>query len=177
MLFRSVSDQFNLSGGGPAALANGALSPKVNTGPGSGAGNTIGDIADGTTNTLMLGEAAGRPSRWVLGKLANASNVYRSSWADYQASITVMGWDSTGANPDAGSGSCNAINITNNTDLPDGGNPGDRVRPGAQLYSFHTGGFNSLRCDGSVGFITSSTNAAVLAGLISRNGGEVNTSP
>jgi hypothetical protein len=40
-------------------------------------------------------------------------------------------------------------------------------------YSFDTGGFNCLRCDGSVQFIRQSVSAPALMAFITRAGGEV----
>ena len=40
-------------------------------------------------------------------------------------------------------------------------------------YAFHTGGANTLRCDGSVMFMSESMSAPVLIAFITRNGGEV----
>jgi prepilin-type processing-associated H-X9-DG protein len=60
------------------------------------------------------------------------------------------------ANGTAGAG-CGCINVFNVN----------------QIYAFHTGGANALRCDGSVGFLKASTSPVVLAGLITRANGEV----
>jgi prepilin-type processing-associated H-X9-DG protein len=43
----------------------------------------------------------------------------------------------------------------------------------AAPYSFHSGGVNTLRCDGSVGFLRDSISAPMLLAFITRNGGEV----
>ena len=42
-----------------------------------------------------------------------------------------------------------------------------------QIYSFHTGGTNTLRGDGSVQFMQAGIAPGVLAALVTRNGGEV----
>jgi len=46
-----------------------------------------------------------------------------------------------------------------------------------EFYSFHTGGINILLCDGSVHFITQSVTPPVIAGLVTRAGGESVTVP
>ena len=40
-------------------------------------------------------------------------------------------------------------------------------------YSFHTGGIQAVRGDGSVGFFSQSMDNQVFVALLSRNGGEV----
>ncbi len=45
------------------------------------------------------------------------------------------------------------------------------------LYSFHIGGVNALMGDGSVRFLTASTDVNTVASLFTRAGGEVVTSP
>ncbi len=52
---------------------------------------------------------------------------------------------------------CSLINISNED------NP----------YSFHTGGVNTCRGDGSVSFISQNTDTRVFIGLMTRDGGEV----
>jgi prepilin-type processing-associated H-X9-DG protein len=42
-----------------------------------------------------------------------------------------------------------------------------------EIYSWHTGGANTLFGDGSVHFLTESTNAALIIALVTRSGGEV----
>jgi prepilin-type processing-associated H-X9-DG protein len=73
----------------------------------------------------------------------------------------VVGYDSTGT---IANGGCNAINTDNYSTL------GDAPR---QFYSFHTGGVNALRCDGSVAFVTQNISTTTLGALISRASGEV----
>ena len=42
-----------------------------------------------------------------------------------------------------------------------------------QVYSFHPGGANAIFADGSVHFLKETINIRVLAGLVTRAGGEV----
>jgi hypothetical protein len=39
-------------------------------------------------------------------------------------------------------------------------------------YSFHAGGIDALRCDGSVTFLADSTSAAVFMAFVTKAGGE-----
>ena len=86
---------------------------------------------------------------------------FNSAWGDGQAAIRVVGYDSTGK---IANGGCNAINTDNYSTL------GDAPR---QFYSFHIGGVNALRCDGSVAFVNQTITTATLGALISRASGEV----
>ena len=88
-------------------------------------GNTgILEITDGTSNTILYSEAAGR-DRLCVGRVCGpllAGTVSTAIWADSDNRITI-----TGSNPD-GSTNANgtaAINVNNQS--------GD-------IYSFHTGG-------------------------------------
>jgi prepilin-type N-terminal cleavage/methylation domain-containing protein/prepilin-type processing-associated H-X9-DG protein len=112
----------------------------------------ITDITDGTSNTLLMAEAAGRPQLWRAGWLV--PGVY-SDGADWAAPGLLQGRGST---PDGvvQPGRC-AINCTNHR----------------EVYSFHPGGANVLMADGSVHFLKASIDIRVFARLVTRSGGEV----
>jgi prepilin-type N-terminal cleavage/methylation domain-containing protein/prepilin-type processing-associated H-X9-DG protein len=113
----------------------------------------IADITDGTSNTTLLAESAGRPTRWVPGKRYEpAATVPVSSWGEYNGSV-IRGYTPNGATQP---GPC-MVNCSNFY----------------SIYSFHIGGANVLFGDGSVRFIRSSVTATIVAGLITRSGGEV----
>jgi hypothetical protein len=40
------------------------------------------EITDGTSNTLMLSEDAGRPQSWQFGKMTSATSGSDGGWAD-----------------------------------------------------------------------------------------------
>ena len=162
----------------PADVQNSAaLSPKGTKGPNDG--NPILSITDGTSNTLMFTEISGRGlAAYIRGKSVAAitssapsplpinppngqgdvSQYVRGAWADQNGVSYLRGYtvSSSGTVVDPTSG-CSIINVTNH------------VAP----YSFHTGGVNCMRCDGSVSFVRDSINPATLFALITRNGGEV----
>jgi prepilin-type processing-associated H-X9-DG protein len=115
------------------------------------------EIRDGTSNTTLFSEAAGRDVvRYADGStLTNTSNT-GPIWADSDNRLTV-----TGSNADGkggyGTGPC-AMNCTNLQ--------GD-------IFSFHPGGANVGFADGSVRFISQNINIATLAALVTKNGGEI----
>lgn len=119
------------------------------------------DVTDGTTNTLMLAEIAGRNSTYRDGELvthwSDPTNLNSGGgWGD---AINGENWlagslyDGTG-----GTGPC-VINCTNLS--------------GRGTYSFHPGGIQILMVDGSVQFISENMRNATYAELIPPNDGLV----
>jgi prepilin-type N-terminal cleavage/methylation domain-containing protein/prepilin-type processing-associated H-X9-DG protein len=116
----------------------------------------INTITDGTSNTVIFGEMAGRPQLYVTGKKPGTGTVSDSIWcsADQPANVTGSSADGTGA---ATATSACVVNCRNETDL----------------YSFHTGGVSVAFADGSVRFLKDGTTPALLVPLITMTGGEV----
>jgi prepilin-type N-terminal cleavage/methylation domain-containing protein/prepilin-type processing-associated H-X9-DG protein len=120
-------------------------------------GTTIQSIQDGSSNTLLVAEFAGRNQLWQLGAntgLLLPTTVGQGGWADPTSSgTTLIGSSSDGT---VAPGSC-GINCSN----------------AYGLYSFHAGGANVVYCDGSVRFLSSGTPILTLAYIVTRNGGEI----
>jgi prepilin-type N-terminal cleavage/methylation domain-containing protein/prepilin-type processing-associated H-X9-DG protein len=110
-------------------------------------------ITDGTSNTLLVAEDAGRPQRWQAGRYVPGSFAAGGPWASSANPVVIIGASSDGS---ILPGPC-ALNCTN-----------DR-----QPYSFHAAGANFLFADGSVHFLPAALDIRVLAGLATRAGGEV----
>ncbi len=111
------------------------------------------DITDGTSNTIMSAEDAGRPQLWLAGKQVPDGFAGGAAWASRGNGISIYG-----SSPDGTTrpGPC-AMNCTNDH----------------AVYSFHPGGANFLFADGSVHFLKASLDIRVFARLITRAGGEV----
>jgi prepilin-type N-terminal cleavage/methylation domain-containing protein/prepilin-type processing-associated H-X9-DG protein len=109
------------------------------------------DITDGTSNTLLMAEAAGRPQRWQAGRLVPGVYSAGAAWA---APGLLQGRGST-ADGAVQPGRC-AINCTNQR----------------EVYSFHPGGANALMADGSVRFLKAGIDIRAFARLVTRAGGE-----
>ncbi|VTS08948.1 DUF1559 domain-containing protein [Tuwongella immobilis] len=107
------------------------------------------DIADGTSNTLAIGETT-----------YNVFNGRTSAWA-------YRGWVMTGVNPAAG------INVWYN---PGTIRPGT-LNSWGQAGSLHTQGAQFAMADGSVRFITQNTTAVLLSQMATMGGGEVINTP
>ena len=122
-------------------------------------------IKDGTSNTLMVTECAGRPVFWTSqgigpdnnipgGSNGNVVNgrVLGAGWASGNNFIPLHSFTSDGLTVP---GPC-AINCTNNN----------------ETFSFHPSGVNAVFADGSVHFLNEHTSVSVYAALITRAGGE-----
>jgi len=113
-------------------------------------------ITDGTSNTLLVSELAGRPQWWVMGAMQPSTSGLRFSawwgpWASYN-SATYKTWSDDGMTP---GGFC-TINCNNSWGI----------------YSFHTAGANAVFADGSVHFLAVGLSRDVFAALVTRAGGE-----
>jgi prepilin-type N-terminal cleavage/methylation domain-containing protein len=138
---------------GPSGLTSGKL--------------TVVQISDGSSNTIMFAESAGRHQVYAKRTPIMPNTPGTAGWSlnsgyfDYNSTIRVRGFDNAGLVQDGG---CCVVNCTN------GGSAG-----AYQMYGFHTAGLNVLRGDGSVQFLAESTAPGVLAAMVSRAGGEVFT--
>ena len=119
----------------------------------------INEITDGTTNTIMLLESAGRPQIWRTGlrMVANSGTTSSNSsllcgWAEPN-SFDVRGYDQGGV---VNKGRC-GVNCSNVY----------------SIYSFHSGGVNVGMADGSTRFLKETISIDVLAALLTRSAGEV----
>lgn len=125
---------------------------------------TIGEVTDGLSNTIMIIEQAGRQNKWYRGRLlpsASPTDIYgNASWVDWNsarhvrvlAGVWQPGVTTGGPNDQGGS---QIINV-HNQDNP---------------YSFHSGGVQAVRGDGSVQFISQGTDIVSFYGLATRNDG------
>ena len=112
---------------------------------------SIAEITDGTANTILVAEDAGRPKLWRAGRLVPGLYSDGASWAALGL-LYGLGSTSDGATQP---GPC-AINCTN----------------AREVYSFHPGGANAVFADGSVHFLKESISIQVFARLVTRAGGE-----
>ena len=141
-LFSAMRPQFRGAGLALAGLA--PLEP-----------NTIVQITDGTSNTFLLCEDAGRPDRWIAGRLISSGGQPDGGWGDPDSDygldgVTVLSGGTSTTSP----GNC-VINCDNDN----------------ETYAFHTGGANHVFTDGSVRFVSASINPQTYAALITAQGG------
>jgi prepilin-type N-terminal cleavage/methylation domain-containing protein/prepilin-type processing-associated H-X9-DG protein len=116
----------------------------------------LDDITDGTSQTILVTEHAGRPTLWRAGRPVPGTYAIAAAWA---AGTVTFGQGSS-YDGTTKPGPC-AINCTN-----------DR-----EVYSFHPDGANAVFADGSVHFLKASIDIRIFARLATRAGGEVVTIP
>ena len=122
----------------------------------------IAEITDGTSNTIMVSEDAGRPNFYVLGKQLQ----YGVSYSWYRS-----GTPPVQSNEGSGAGWAD-YNSEFYTD-GDGSNQHTNYSSNNEVYAFHPGGANHVFGDGSVHFVKTTTAPIVFNALISYSGGEV----
>lgn len=150
----------------PNPFVSGAMAPYVSTSDpnyigilshmkldGSGV-RTIASITDGTSNTMMLAECAGRNGRFIQGR-ATTGSWTGGPWANPDSRIHIGGFNPVNQTDPYGPCAVNCIN--------------DK-----EIYAFHTGGANICMGDGSIRFLKASTSLDLVLALLTRARGEVN---
>ena len=140
---------------------------------------TIAECTDGTSNTIAIGEDAGRDERFcspyimldpVAGGDTRGLGAYSTSaqrrywrWADPDAGFGVSGQPNNKFRP-----------MNEGTPYPTTtATKGNNAGANDELFSYHSGGVNCLFGDGSVKFIKDTIGVVVLRGIITAQGGEV----
>ncbi len=122
----------------------------------------ISDITDGTSNTIMFVESAGRPNQYGPGQqLVGTLDPGEARWADPNGNLKLKG-----SNPATGTHSGNLALDTCSMNC-------DNIN---ETYSFHIAGCNFAFGDGSVRFISARLPIGVLGQLGTASGGETITS-
>jgi prepilin-type N-terminal cleavage/methylation domain-containing protein/prepilin-type processing-associated H-X9-DG protein len=118
----------------------------------------LAGIEDGLSQTLLVDEVAMRPTRFSNGvqQTTAVTNPAAAAWGGFaQTSLYMYNTDGS-ASLTPLTAAC-GVNCSND----------------AGIYAFHSGGANSLFCDGSVHFLSQSTAAKVLVALATRSGNEI----
>jgi prepilin-type processing-associated H-X9-DG protein len=113
----------------------------------------VGEITDGTSNTFLLSEDAGRPDRWDGSAIAGIGVQLDGGWADPSNEYITHGYSEDGK---TSPGACRT-NCTNNN----------------EVYSFHSGGANHVFADGSVRFVSKSMNIRGFVKMITYAGNDI----
>lgn len=115
------------------------------------------EITDGLTNTICFVEIAAKQNLFFRGTPFSIPGVVNlnSFYGDWNIARRARGLSGANiANPQQAG--CSVINVLN-VDNP---------------YSFHPGGIQAARGDGSVSFLSASIDVVVFTALVTRNGGE-----
>jgi prepilin-type N-terminal cleavage/methylation domain-containing protein/prepilin-type processing-associated H-X9-DG protein len=159
-----VTDNYSDYNNNKAAYHNSGVLKVVEppTLAGNTKGNRITDITDGTSNTLMVAECAGREQHWLNGALDSTrftTGNWTGRWINPNNHLEIRGFDlatdTQGWPPGNPNPPC-AVNCTN----------------AREVYSFHSGGANSVFADGSVHFLKSTTDLRTLRALVTIRAGE-----
>jgi prepilin-type N-terminal cleavage/methylation domain-containing protein/prepilin-type processing-associated H-X9-DG protein len=139
----------------------------------------VSQITDGTSQTLMLGEDAGRPGVW-----RSRMKIQDSSGTVAGCTKDGWGWADTG-NSGAVDGATNDGTVVNSSvkalppaypTCPAGACPGTcfiNCQTDSELFSFHAGGIQVLFADGHVSFLNETLSIPTLAALLTRNGSDI----
>jgi prepilin-type N-terminal cleavage/methylation domain-containing protein len=115
----------------------------------------LAEILDGTSNTILFVEDAGRPELWRRGRRAAGSST-NAGWADPNYEIALDGSDLLTTGSGQAMGPC-PVNCTNDN----------------EAYSFHSGGVHVVLADASTHFLAQQIDARVFAALSTRASGDV----
>ncbi|HEY1065025.1 MAG TPA: DUF1559 domain-containing protein [Pirellulales bacterium] len=122
-------------------------------------GTRVSDITDGLSNTIWMGEAAGRPDYYI-ARVKQASNASMTNpkfwgpWAAFQ-SVTMQGWNGNTTSP--GAGGSFTFNWCNSQGV----------------YSFHPNSAVFGFADGAVKTMTEDVSFKTLVALFTRGEGDV----
>jgi prepilin-type N-terminal cleavage/methylation domain-containing protein len=114
---------------------------------------SVPEIRDGSSNTSVIAEDAGRPDRWQAGKLISVGTQTDGAWADRDNEYITHGFTLDGVTTP---GPCHT-NCTNNN----------------EVYAFHSGGANHVFADGSVHFITTKMDIRLFVKFLTRSGNDI----
>jgi prepilin-type N-terminal cleavage/methylation domain-containing protein/prepilin-type processing-associated H-X9-DG protein len=159
---RGINSGLATFAGIPGTAYNGVLLPDQ--------GTRIPDVTDGTSNTVLIAEIAGRPSLWRAGVRQTSPQTYYSGaggWNDATSgNFTLYGSPADGG--------------TNCTTLPTTPCAAPATRSCVVncsneygLYAFHPGTANVVLTDGSVRPVSANIDARILGSLVTRANGEV----
>jgi prepilin-type N-terminal cleavage/methylation domain-containing protein/prepilin-type processing-associated H-X9-DG protein len=127
----------------------------------------ISDITDGTSQTLLFSESAGRPNSYGLGYVQNGVlNPGEGRWADPNGEMKIKGSNpNTFAPMTTPPGLHDKVNLADDTCSMNCNNTNEP-------YSFHGSGCNFAFADGSVHFFSTSTPVWVLGQMATKAGAE-----
>lgn len=144
--------------------------PRVQLAKGRPAYPGLRGVTDGTSNTILIGECAGREDVWH-GRTMKPANAFRS---DPNCARARGGAWATNDNPYAIGQRINwcVSSATGTAAVPGTMKINNSNEWGHLYYSFHDGGSQFAFADGSVRFLSDKTALWVLASLSTRAGGE-----
>jgi prepilin-type N-terminal cleavage/methylation domain-containing protein len=137
-------------------------------------GVKMSQILDGTSQTVIVAEGSGRPSFYGRGSRISQNPksglVFNTpfvgdgwGWADINNGFSLDGSNEIGVQN--GTSSSGAVTIVGQCNM--------NCTNDSELYSFHNGGIMSLRCDGSVHFISETSSGQNIIALMTRANSDI----
>jgi prepilin-type N-terminal cleavage/methylation domain-containing protein/prepilin-type processing-associated H-X9-DG protein len=180
----ATTDYAGIYGVHPLFWAANGLTPPAN--PYGAINNNLGadslpiaitDIKDGTSNTILVAESAGRPFVYSNGGVRQSLDVTTvevngGGWVRPASEIWLIGFADKGGNTPGGPFAVNAANglsaggVYPLKSVPSTGPLG--TDGSGQIYGFHSGGASVLLADGSVRLLDTSIAPATLQALVTR---------
>jgi prepilin-type N-terminal cleavage/methylation domain-containing protein/prepilin-type processing-associated H-X9-DG protein len=145
---------------------------------------TLRHVTDGTSNTILLAETAGRPYVYRAGGKVGDLATNRVNGGGWCRPASEFGLYGSSADGTTFPGIC-AVNCTNGEDYLKSGGSDMSIVPltlggitygtngTSETFAFHPGGANILFGDGSVHFIGEAIDIRVYAAMVTRKGEEV----
>ncbi len=123
----------------------------------SAANRRMATITDGTSNTFLLAECAGRNTYWWMGK-RQANTVSNGPWAKPDTRIQIGGCDPNNPNYPSSNNvaGTRAVNCINHK----------------EIYAFHPSGATVCMADGSVKLVSTNLDINIAYALLTRERGE-----
>jgi prepilin-type N-terminal cleavage/methylation domain-containing protein/prepilin-type processing-associated H-X9-DG protein len=134
---------------------------------GSNGQTRMADITDGTSNSLLFAESAGRPNQYTLGGVqVGLLNPGEGRWADPNGEMKIKGSYPNPAAPYFGKHQKSLVGP------PDQNTCSMNCNNVNEPYSFHGTGCNFAFADGSVHFFTNNAPVYLIGQLATKAGGE-----
>ncbi len=141
-------------------------------------GVKLSAIVDGLSNTIVIGEGAGRPSMFVSGKNVNNPRVGNIAFG---TRLTADGWGWADINGGFSVDGANAQGLQNNTNSSGAttivGSCFLNCTNDSEFYSFHGSGAHFVMGDGSVQFVAQSVSGPAFVALCTRDYGDISSLP
>jgi prepilin-type N-terminal cleavage/methylation domain-containing protein len=135
-------------------------------------------IVDGLSNTIVIGEGAGRPTMYVSGKRVNNPRVGNIAFG---TRVTADGWGWADINGGFSVDGSNAAGLQNNTSSSGNttivGSCFMNCTNDSEFYAFHGSGAHFVLGDGSVQFIAQSIAGPAFVALCTRDQGDISNIP
>jgi len=120
--------------------------------------HALRDILDGTSNTMLISENAGKPKKYRKGGKLMSGTADGAAWADSENNFTIHGYDPNDCTMATWYTNC-VINCCSSD----------------EIFAFHPGGANAVIADGSCRYLPSNMETRIVAAMVTRSGGETTT--